>query len=253
MDIFVAYRRYTHRRSEYVDYFVLIHSQFCLFSLWNDQQPEEAKRIELRDLKGHVSLDERGLEMSDRLLNPGMCYMSQSRTLLHCVDMLMTTQPHSLRGRCVCACVPVSVCGTVVRAWKPLKVSISVAPCMVGGDQVEAPWFNDRRMWDNSCSEYTTSHWRVYWLDILATHTHTRNTLSCLLPSLSHRTDMWVEQANESKGWSPACALNVTVSHYSLLLSDADRELFWLPHQSSQGVKNIYMQIRMTPKLLWAR
>ncbi len=116
-----------------------------------------------------------------------------------------------------------------------------------------AAWWG-RRMWDNSHVESKSSHENrsvnIHWLD---THTHTHKTPFPVFRSPSHRNKHVSERANESKGWSPAWALNVTVSHCSLPLSDADREPFWLPHQSSQGVKNIYMQIRMTHWLLWAR
>lgn len=89
----------------------------------------------------------------------------------------------------VCVCVPVFVCGTVVRAQKPLKVSISVAQCMAGGDQVEAPWFNDEVGGCGIAHAQSTQRHTEGSTDWISwKHTHTWNTLSCLLPSLSHRT-----------------------------------------------------------------
>lgn len=200
--------------------------------------------------------------MPDSLLNPGMCYMSHALTLLRPV----CTCIHHRHVGGVCIRVPVWCvhhAGLSKKSLASVHLSGAMGQRRWPSSGSRTGWW-DGRMWDDRVwigrlelrqgVETVNAHAKIYWLVISAACQHEiKNTLSCPQPSPFHRKRRVSKRSKESKRRSPAWALNVTVTHRSLSLNDADTEPFWLPHQSSQGVKNIYMQIRMTHWLLWAR
>lgn len=96
--------------------------------------------------------------MSDRLPNPGMCYMSQAQTLLRRADMRLHMYPSSPCGRCVSVCLSVCPRTCVSRQSeqeKPRKCPSQWRHGMMERAEQKAPGLDDEvggcgMTWSNS-------------------------------------------------------------------------------------------------------